>query len=100
MGPCSYSGINNRMALYLVNHYEAVRMVEFESFSKDNITGTWSGDALVNDKYYVRFTLWNLGGEISMSQLTSRNSGEVLEKRKQIDSKSDLDIDVRYCKLK
>ena len=90
----------DRMALYLVNHYEGVRMVEFESFSKDSMTGTWSGDALVNDKYYVRFTLWNVGGEISMSQLTSRNSGEVLEKRKQIDSKSDLDIDVRYGKLK
>ena len=35
----------DRMALYLVNHYEKVEKIEFTSFQQNKLTGTWTSNA-------------------------------------------------------
>ncbi|HEM3340453.1 TPA: hypothetical protein U1A18_001985, partial [Streptococcus suis] len=44
-----------RMVLYAVNHYEGIEKIEFVNFEKDNKTGTWDSDAIINDKFHVTF---------------------------------------------
>ncbi|HEM2813366.1 hypothetical protein HO551_10090 [Streptococcus suis] len=47
-----------RMVLYAVNHYEGIEKIEFVNFEKDNKTGTWDSDAIINDKFHVTFVSW------------------------------------------
>ncbi|CYU95913.1 hypothetical protein HO823_09280 [Streptococcus suis] len=47
-----------RMVLYAVNHYEEIEKIEFVNFEKDNKTGTWDSDAIINDKFHVTFVSW------------------------------------------
>ncbi|MGQ7462701.1 hypothetical protein ACTGZQ_09310 [Streptococcus suis] len=47
-----------RMVLYVVNRYEEIEKIEFVNFEKDNKTGTWDSDAIINDKFHVTFVSW------------------------------------------
>ena len=46
----------DRMALYLVSHYEKVEKIEFTSFQQNKLTGTWnSNDHCQMTKYLSLF---------------------------------------------
>lgn len=55
-----------RMALYLVNHYEGVKKIEFKDYNHDNITGYISSEAQVNDQYSITFFSAGVKGSISI----------------------------------
>ena len=52
-----------RIALYLVNHYEGIHRIEFTSFEQNTLTGTWTSNATVNDKVFVTFSIRKLLAE-------------------------------------
>ena len=73
----------DRMALYLVNHYEKVEKIEFTSFQQNKLTGTWTSNAVVNDEIYVTFSVQNLmiEDEIAFGQHISQSNGNKLIER-------------------
>ena len=73
----------DRMALYLVNHYEKVEKIEFTSFQQNKLTGTWTSNAIVNDKIFVTFSVQNLmtEDEIGFGQHISQSNGNKLIER-------------------
>ena len=70
----------DRMALYLVNHYEKVEKIEFTSFQQNKLTGTWTSNAIVNDEIFVTFSVQNLmtEDEIGFGQHISQSNGNKL----------------------
>ncbi|WP_373756980.1 hypothetical protein [Streptococcus ferus] len=70
-----------RMALYLINHYEDIHKIEFRSLTEHRKTGTWVSDSVINDEFIIKLTLWGIGGEISLAQLASHNEGKALKKK-------------------
>ena len=73
----------DRMALYLVNHYEKVEKIEFTSFQQNKLTGTWTSNAIVNDEIFVTFSVQNLmtEDEIGFGQHISQSNGNKLIER-------------------
>ena len=73
----------DRMALYLVNHYEKVEKIEFTSFQQNKLTGTWNSNAIVNDEIFVTFSVQNLmtEDEIGFGQHISQSNGNKLIER-------------------
>ena len=55
-----------RMVKYLASNYEDIKKVEFRSFSKNDMTGFYRSNAIVNSKYKVTFYLAGLGGDIDI----------------------------------
>ena len=85
----------DRMALYLVNHYEGVKKIEFGEFVKNESTGNFYNEAVVNTEYKVSFTLWGFGGEITVSQLGEED--KYLEKKKEMTNDNDIGkVDIIY----
>ncbi|WP_227984760.1 DUF1433 domain-containing protein [Streptococcus ruminantium] len=85
LGGCSmteekvnYKKEQDRMVEYLASHYEGIEKVEFRNFEKNNTTGTWNSDAVVNDIYYITFNLNGLGEEIDIAEHISRSKGKEL----------------------
>ena len=72
-----------RMALYLVSHYEKVEKIEFTSFQQNKLTGTWTSNAIVNDEIFVTFSVQNLmtEDEIGFGQHISQSNGNKLIER-------------------
>ena len=72
-----------RMVLYLVNHYEKVEKIEFTSFQQNKLTGTWTSNAIVNDEIFVTFSVQNLTAEdeIGFGQHISQSNGNKLIER-------------------
>ena len=70
----------DRMALYLVSHYEKVEKIEFTSFQQNKLTGTWNSNAIVNDEIFVTFSVQNLmtEDEIGFGQHISQSNGNKL----------------------
>ena len=70
----------DRMALYLVSHYEKVEKIEFTSFQQNKLTGTWTSNAIVNDEIFVTFSVQNLmtEDEIGFGQHISQSNGNKL----------------------
>ena len=66
----------DRMALYLVSHYEKVEKIEFTSFQQNKLTGTWNSNAIVNDEIFVTFS-----DEIGFGQHISQSNGNKLIER-------------------
>ena len=73
----------DRMALYLVSHYEKVEKIEFTSFQQNKLTGTWNSNAIVNDEIFVTFSVQNLmtEDEIGFGQHISQSNGNELIER-------------------
>ena len=73
----------DRMALYLVSHYEKVEKIEFTSFQQNKLTGTWNSNAIVNDEIFVTFSVQNLMAEdeIGFGQHISQSNGNKLIER-------------------
>ncbi len=73
----------DRMALYLVNHYEKIEKIEFTSFQQNKLTGTWTYTAIVNDEIFVTFSVQNLMAEdeIGFGQHISQSNGNKLIER-------------------
>ena len=73
----------DRMALYLVSHYEKVEKIEFTSFQQNKLTGTWTYTAIVNDEIFVTFSVQNLMAEdeIGFGQHISQSNGNKLIER-------------------
>ena len=73
----------DRMALYLVSHYEKVEKIEFTSFQQNKLTGTWNSNAIVNDEIFVTFSVQNLmtEDEIGFRQHISQSNGNKLIER-------------------
>ena len=73
----------DKMALYLVNHYEKVEKIEFTSFQQNKLTGTWTSNAIVNDEIFVTFSVQNLmtEDEIGFGQHISQSNGNKLIER-------------------
>ena len=73
----------DRMALYLVSHYEKVEKIEFTSFQQNKLTGTWNSNAIVNDEIFVTFSVQNLmtEDEIGFGQHISQSNGNKLIER-------------------
>ncbi|MFU2181405.1 hypothetical protein ACM0P9_03930 [Streptococcus pluranimalium] len=93
----NYRREQDRMVKYLVSNYEEINKVEFTEIDYNEVAGTYSFYAIINDKITVDFTLWKLGGEIDMSELSSRNSGNYLEKMKKSGEKSRIsDVQIIY----
>ncbi|MFI3117824.1 hypothetical protein [Streptococcus suis] len=68
-----------RMVLYVVNHYEGIEKIEFTSFEENRMTGSWYADAKVNGEISVSFTTFGFEGDLGMSQNSSRNNGLYLQ---------------------
>ncbi|WP_394350787.1 DUF1433 domain-containing protein [Streptococcus equi] len=79
-----------RIVKYVVSNYESIEKVEFIEFFHNNITGTYSFYAIINDKIKVDFTLWGLKGEIYVNELSSRNHGHFLKKLDTPNKKPDI----------
>ena len=73
-----YKEEQDRMVEYLAQNYEGVEKIEFINFEKNNTTGTWSSDAIVNDIYYITISLNGFGGEIDVTEHISRSKGNEL----------------------
>ena len=73
----------DRMALYLVSHYEKVEKIEFTSFQQNKLTGTWTSNAIVNDEIFVTFSVQNLmtEDEIGFGQHIRQSNGNKLIER-------------------
>ena len=73
----------DRIALYLVSHYEKVEKIEFTSFQQNKLTGTWNSNAIVNDEIFVTFSVQNLmtEDEIGFGQHISQSNGNKLIER-------------------
>ncbi|WP_373419100.1 hypothetical protein [Streptococcus equi] len=79
-----------RIVKYVASNYEDIEKVEFIEFFHNNITGTYSFYAIINDKIKVDFTLWGLNGDIDVNSLDSRNHGHFLKKLDKPNKKSDV----------
>ena len=73
----------DRMALYLVSHYEKVEKIEFTSFQQNKLKGNWNSNAIVNDEIFVTFSVQNLmtEDEIGFGQHISQSNGNKLIER-------------------
>ncbi|HEL0000513.1 TPA: DUF1433 domain-containing protein [Streptococcus equi subsp. zooepidemicus] len=79
-----------RIVKYVASNYEGIEKVEFIEFFHNNITGTYSFYAIINDKIKVDFTLWGLNGDIDVNSLDSRNYGHFLKKLDKPNKKPDV----------
>ena len=70
-----------RMVNYLSDHYKNVEKVEFTSFEKNDMTGTWRSDAVINGIYYITFNLNGIDGEIDITEHISKSNGRELSIR-------------------
>lgn len=75
-----------RMAKYLYNSYENIKKIEFTTFNKNNSTGTWTANAIVNDAIYVTFGIDRIGedSDISFGQHISQSGGQELVRKNTI----------------
>jgi hypothetical protein len=90
-----------RLAEYTVKNYEDVRKIEFKSFEKNNLTGVWHADAIINDKYYIVYSVNGIGenGYIGILHRTNKSYGEMIRVKKNKDEKVDLkSIEIEYVK--
>ena len=90
-----------RLAEYTVKNYEDVRKIEFKSFEKNNSTGVWHADAIINDKYYIVYSVNGIGenGYIGILHRTNKSNGEMIRDKKNKDEKIDLkSIEIDYVK--
>ena len=53
-----------RLAEYTIQKYEDVQKIEFKSFEQDTSTRTWAADAIINDTYYITFSINKIGAPI------------------------------------
>ncbi|AND79534.1 hypothetical protein [Streptococcus pantholopis] len=84
----------NRLCLYLLNHYEMVDKVEVTAFYEKS--RVWISKVLVNREYEADALIWPNNGSIILSEPFSQNKGGCLVKKaipSQINSLSDLHID-------
>ncbi|KXT84257.1 hypothetical protein SORDD16_01828 [Streptococcus oralis] len=54
------------MALYLVNHYEGAKKIEFKDYYQDKVTGYLSSAVQVNEKYNITIFSAGTNGRISI----------------------------------
>ena len=90
-----------RFAEYTVKNYEDVRKIEFKSFEKNNSTGVWHAEAIINDKYYIVYSVNGIGenGYIGILHRTNKSNGEMIRDKKNKGEKVDLkSIEIEYVK--
>lgn len=93
-----YKHEQDRMVEYLAQNYEGIKKVEFTEVEHNEMTGTYSFYATINNQIKVDFTLWGLKGEIYVNELSSRNHGHFLKKLDTPNKKPDIsDIEVMYA---
>ncbi|MFC3931814.1 DUF1433 domain-containing protein [Streptococcus dentapri] len=93
-----YKHEQDRMVEYLAQNYEGIKKVEFTEVEHNEMTGTYSFYATINNQIKVNFTLWGLKGEIYVNELSSRNHGHFLKKLDTPNKKPDIsDIEVMYA---
>ncbi|HEL0164794.1 TPA: DUF1433 domain-containing protein [Streptococcus equi subsp. zooepidemicus] len=86
-----YKHEQDRMVEYLVKNYKNIEKVEFTR-------GTWSSNAIINDKVYVTFNVNSLGAseEIGFGQHVSQSDGNRLIKREISSKKNRKSVEVIY----
>ncbi len=84
-----------RMVKYIASNYADIKKVEFRSFSKNDMTGFYRSNAIVNSKYKVTFYLAGLGGDIDID---FRTDSFIQEHPKIYNSNIDIrGIKIIYC---
>ena len=73
---------------------EEIRKIEFVKYEKNNSTGTWKYNVIINDKIKLRFTSWRKRGEVDLS-FTKEGDINLIENKKNI---SESNIEVIYAK--
>ena len=83
-----------RLAEYTIQKFEGVKKREFTSFEQNTSTRTWSADAIINDTYYVTFSINKIGdNEIGIGHHVEDSGGRVLKQ------KSSANIDSNNVKI-
>ena len=83
-----------RLAEYTVQKFEGVKKIEFTSFEQNTSTRTWSADAIINDTYYVTFSINKIGdNEIGIGHHVEDSGGRVLKQ------KSSTNVDSNNVKI-
>ena len=85
-----------RMALYLVNHYEGVKKIEFMNFLQNSSTGIWNVDVIVNEDYYLTLNINDFGGEIDIAEHISQSGGKELDEKSTLTNEKLLNFEVKY----
>ncbi|EHJ53336.1 hypothetical protein [Streptococcus macacae] len=91
-----YKHEQDRMVKYLAQNYEGIKKVEFKNFEKNHTTGTWSSDAVVNNIYYITFSLNGLGGEIDVTEHIAKSNNKELNIRNKAKNINISKIEVIY----
>lgn len=83
-----------RLAEYTIQKFEGVKKIEFTSFEQNTSSRTWSADAIINDTYYVTFSINKIGdNEIGIGHHVEDSGGRVLKQ------KSSANIDSNNVKI-
>ena len=83
-----------RMVEYTIQKYEDVKKIEFKSFEQNTSTRTWSADAIINDTYYVTFSINRIGdNEIGIGHHVEDSGGRILKQ------KSSANVDSNNVKI-
>ena len=83
-----------RLAEYTIQKFEGVKKIEFTSFELNTSTRTWSADAIINDTYYVTFSINKIGdNEICIGHHVEDSGGRVLKQ------KSSANVDSNNVKI-
>ena len=85
-----------RLAEYTIQKYEDVQKIEFKSFEQDTSTRTWAADAIINDTYYITFSINKIGdNEIGIGHHVEDSGGRVL-KQKSIENVDSNNVKIIY----
>ena len=88
--------VQKEMALYVVNHYEGVESIKFESYSSHLETGLIDTTVMLNSKYKIRVTYWG-GSDFTIDELFVGNENQSIVWKQKVDEQSNLGgIEVQY----
>ena len=73
---------------------EEIRKIEFVKYKKNDSTGSWRYDVVINDKIDLYFTSWREMGEVELS-FTNEGDINLIENKNNINESS---IEVIYAK--
>lgn len=73
---------------------EEIRKIEFVKYKKNDSTGSWRYDVVINDKINLYFTSWREMGEVELS-FTNEGDINLIENKNNINESS---IEVIYAK--
>ena len=73
---------------------EEIRKIEFVKYKKNDSTGSWRYDVVINDKIDLYFTSWREMGEVELS-FTNEGDINLIKNKKSI---NESNIEVIYAK--